>query len=159
MLRIKPTSLFSKSYTFREDLSHRQTYLIFRSKEGQPSGWSVGIGFSAGRFKGEEIAPALCINPIETDKASAALLAGECFSADTIEQCQEREDTFYIFEHEPMVCYTLNVLEVSAGKAHVTCCGTLVVDGYAEPYTTAEFSIDSWIPVIESPDDWDRLGL
>ncbi|MBE6754373.1 MAG: hypothetical protein E7559_08520 [Ruminococcaceae bacterium] len=159
MLRIKPASLFSRSYTFREDLSHRQTCLIFWSKEGQPSRWSVDIGFSQGRFKGEEIAPSLCINPIETSKASAAQLAGESFSADTIEQCQEREDSFYIFEHEPMVCYTLKVLEVSDGKAHVTCSGTLVVDGYAEPYTTATFSIDSWIPVIESPDDWDKLGL
>jgi len=158
MLRIK-TSLLAPARVFKEDMSQRQSCLIFFAKENAPSAWSVDIGFLPAKFKCEEVSPSLCINPIDTDKTSAAELAGESFSVSSIEQSTEREDSFYIYEHEPLVRYTLKILDISDGRAHVTCSGTLVLDGSAEPFITAKFSIDSWIPVIGSPDDWDKLDM
>ena len=41
----------------------------------------------------------------------------------------------------------------------IKCSGTLVVDGYAGLPTKEKFEIDSWIPVIESVKDWEKLRL
>ena len=46
-----------------------------------------------------------------------------------------------------------------ARRAHIKCSGTLVVDGYADLPTKEKFEIDSWIPVIESVKDWEKLRL
>ncbi len=69
------------------------------------------------------------------------------------------EDTFYIYEHEPFPAYKLKVLEIQTDHAHIQCSGILVSDGYAKPYTTEKFEIDSWLPVIESVKEWEKLGL
>jgi len=112
-----------------------------------------------GDFGGERIAPSLCINPIDTDKKSIAELTGESFSVRTMEESRDREDSFYIYEHEPLVNYELKILEIKVDRAHIKCSGTLVVDGYAEPYTKEKFEIDSWIPIIASVQDWEKFGL
>jgi hypothetical protein len=112
-----------------------------------------------GDFEGEEISPALCINPVDTDKKSATEFAGESFSVMTVEESWDREDSFYIYEHEPLVGYELEIPEIKANKAHIKCSGTLIVDGNAEPYTKEKFEIDSWIPIIESVKDWEKFGL
>ena len=46
-----------------------------------------------------------------------------------------------------------------ARRAHIKCSGTLVVDGYADLPIKEKFEIDSWIPVIESVKDWEKLRL
>ena len=148
------------SFVFEDDWSHRRSALYYdQGDEEEPASWSVSVGFAQENFDGEEILPSLCINPIDTDKRSVGDLAGASFSVDTMEESMDREDTFYIYEHEPLVNYQLKVLEIRDRKAHIQCAGTLVVDGYADPCTTEKFEIDSWIPVIQSAADWEKFGM
>lgn len=123
-------------------------------KENNSSSWSVDIGFKNGNFGDDILSPAICINPITTDKNSIGDLVGEKFRVATIEECDDREDTFYLYESEPMVSYDLEVLEIRDNRAHLICKGILIVDGYSEPYIQESFEIDSWVPVIESVNDW-----
>lgn len=140
-------------FLFEESLLDRQTCLMFL-KENNSSSWSVDIGFKNGNFGYDILSPAICINPITTDKNSIGDLVGEKFRVATIEECDEREDTFYLYESEPMVSYDLEVLEIRDNRAHLICKGILIVDGYSEPYIQESFEIDSWVPVIESVNDW-----
>lgn len=140
-------------FLFEESLLDRQTCLMFL-KENNSSSWSVDIGFKNGNFGDDILSPAICINPITTDKNSIGDLVGEKFRVATIEECDDREDTFYLYESEPMVSYELEVLEIRDNRAHLICKGILIVDGYSEPYIQEFFEIDSWVPVIESVNDW-----
>lgn len=140
-------------FLFEESLLDRQTCLMFL-KENNSSSWSVDIGFKNGNFGDDILSPASCINPITTDKNSIGDLVGEKFRVATIEECDDREDTFYLYESEPMVSYDLEVLEIRDNRAHLICKGILIVDGYSEPYIQEFFEIDSWVPVIESVNDW-----
>lgn len=140
-------------FLFEESLLDRQTCLMFL-KENNSSSWSVDIGFKNGNFGYDILSPAICINPITTDKNSIGDLVGEKFRVATIEECDEREDTFYLYESEPMVSYDLEVLEIRDNRAHLICKGILIVDGYSEPYIQEFFEIDTWVPVIESVNDW-----
>lgn len=140
-------------FLFEENLLNRQTCLMFL-KENNYSSWSVDIGFKNGNFGDDILSPAICINPITTDKNSIGDLVGEKFRVATIEECDDREDTFYLYESEPMVSYDLEVLEIRDNRAHLICKGILIVDGYSEPYIQESFEIDSWVPVIESVNDW-----
>ena len=140
-------------FLFEENLLNRQTCLMFLKKNNSSS-WSVDIGFKNGNFGDDILSPAICINPITTDKNSIGDLVGEKFRVATIEECDDREDTFYLYESEPMVSYDLEVLEIRNNRAHLICKGILIVDGYSEPYIQESFEIDSWVPVIESVNDW-----
>ncbi|WP_455105396.1 hypothetical protein [Peptostreptococcus sp.] len=140
-------------FIFEENLLDRQTCLMFL-KENNSSSWSVDIGFKNGNFGDDILSPAICINPITTDKNSIGDLVGEKFRVATIEECDDREDTFYLYESEPMVSYDLEVLEIRDNRAHLICKGILIVDGYSEPYIQEFFEIDTWVPVIESVNDW-----
>lgn len=143
-------------FLFEESLLDRQTCLIFL-KENNSSSWSVDIGFKNGNFGDDILSPAICINPITTDKNSIGDLVGEKFRVATIEECDDRDDTFYIYESEPMVSYDLEVLEIRDNRDHLICKGILIVDGYSEPYIQESFEIDAWIPVIESVNDWEKV--
>ena len=143
-------------FLFEESLLDRQTCLMFL-KENNSSSWSVDIGFKNGNFGYDILSPAICINPITTDKNSIGDLVGEKFRVATIEECDDREDTFYLYESEPMVSYDLEVLEIRDNRAHLICKGILIVDGYSEPYIQESFEIDSWVPVIESVNDWEKV--
>ena len=145
-----------EKYCFEEDLSDRQSCLIFDKEDGT---WSVDIGFKEGDFRGELTAPSICINSIDSNKSSVKDLVGESFSVNTIEECDEREDTFYIYESEPMISYKLEIIEIKDDNAHIRCIGILIVDGYAEPIEKEYFEIDSLIPIIESADDWKKFEL
>lgn len=148
------------SFVFEDDWSRRQSCLMyFECDEDESASWSVDIGFAVGEFDGEKISPSLCINPIDTDKKSVTELVGESFSLTTIEEICDREDSFYIYEHEPLANYELTILEIEMNKAHIKCNGTLITDGYAKPFTKEKFEIDSWIPVIESAKDWKKFEL
>jgi len=115
------------------------------------------LGLSPGILRGGEISPSICINPIDTDKSTIKELAGARFSVKTVEESEEREDSFYIYENEPLIEYRIEVLDIVEAKAHIKCNGVLILDGYAEPWIEERFEIDSWIPVIESVQDWDKL--
>ena len=145
-----------EKYYFEDDLSDRQSCLLFDKEDGS---WYVDIGFKEGDFRGEIIAPSICIISIDSNKSSVKDLVGEIFSVNTLEECDEREDTFYIYESEPMVSYRLEIVEIKDDNAHIKCCGILIVDGYEEPYEEENFEIDSVLPVIESVNDWKKFGL
>lgn len=148
------------NFVFEDDWKHRRSSLMyFKGDEDESPSWCVDIGFTSGDFNGEEISPSLCINPIHTKKESITDLAGEAFSVMTMNESCDREDSFYIYEHEPLDNYELKILEIVSDKAHIKCSGTLVIDGYADPPTKEKFEIDSWIPVIESVKDWEKFGL
>lgn len=140
-------------FLFEESLLDRQTCLMFL-KGNNSSSWSVDIGFKNGNFGDDILSPAICINPITTDKNSIGDLVGERFRVATIEECDDREDTFYLYESEPMVSYDLEVLEIRDNRAHLICKGILIVDGYSEPYIQESFEIDAWVPIIETVNDW-----
>ena len=145
-----------EKYCFEDDLSGRQSCLLFDKEDGS---WYVDIGFKEGDFEGEIIAPSICINSIDSNKSSVKDLVGESFSVNTLEECDEREDTFYIYESEPMISYKLEIIEIKDDNAHIRCIGVLIVDGYADPIEKEYFEIDSLIPIIESVDDWKKFGL
>lgn len=146
-----------RDFIFEENWNNRQScFMFFKADQGTTSSWAVDIGFVHGNFDGDEISPSLCINPIDTDKNSIMELTGTIFSAKTVEESEDREDSFYIYEHEPLVDYKVEILEISDEKAHIKCNGTLIVDGYADPCIKEKFEIDSWIPVIESAEDWEK---
>ena len=140
-----------EKYRFEDDLSGRQSCLLFDKEDGS---WYVDIG-----FRGESTAPSICINSIDSNKSSVKDLVGETFSVNTLEECDEREDTFYIYESEPMISYKLEVIEIKDDNAHIRCTGVLIVDGYADPIEKEYFEIDSLIPIIESVDDWKKFEL
>ena len=86
-----------EKYSFEDNLSNRQSCLMF-FKEDNSASWSVDIGFKEGNFGDERVSPAICINPIDTDKNSVEGLVGEKFSVTTVEECDDREDIFYIYD-------------------------------------------------------------
>ncbi len=145
-----------EKYCFEDDLSDRQSCLIFDKDNGT---WSVDIGFKEGDFYGELTAPSICINSIYSNKSNVKDLIGESFIVNTLEECDEREDTFYIYESEPMISYKLEIIDIKDDNAHIRCTGVLIVDGYADPIEKEYFEIDSLIPIIESVDDWKKFGL
>ena len=145
-----------KKYSFEDDWEDRQSCLLFDKEDGS---YSVDIGFKEGNFRGELTAPSICINSIDSNKSSVKDLVGEVFRVNTLEECDEREDTFYIYESEPMLFYKLEIIEIKDDKAHIKCCGRLIVDGYSDPIEEENFEIDSVLPVIESANDWKKFGL
>ena len=149
-----------KDFIFQDDWGDRRSCLMFFKEDREESdSWAVDIGFKSGDFEGNEISPSICINPIDTDKSTVKELVGTTFSVKTVEESEEREDSFYIYENEPLIEYRIEVLDIVEAKAHIKCNGVLILDGYAEPWIEERFEIDSWIPVIESVQDWDKLSL
>lgn len=120
---------------------------------------SLDIDYLENLYNGEECSPNMCINSFETNTNQLTDLVGQEFSVKNIETALEREDTFYFYEHEPFVEYTLKVLGIENKKIHIECKGTAVIDGYADPYETAKFELDCWLPIITSAKDWESLGL
>ncbi|MDE6780215.1 MAG: hypothetical protein K2J40_01965 [Ruminococcus sp.] len=106
---------------------------------------SFFMDFEKGVFNGEEVTPVIDINDHETRKSGISELVGEVYSVDSPEEADEREDTLYIYEHEPFEKYSLKILEVSGEMVHISIEGTAITDGYLEPYQTADFSGDLWL--------------
>ena len=42
---------------------------------------------------------------------------GTTFSVKTVEESEEREDSFYIYENEPLIEYRIEVLDIAEAKA------------------------------------------
>ena len=133
--------------------------MFFKADREESASWAVDIGFKPGDFEGNEISPSICINLIDTDKSDVKELVGTTFWVKTVEESEEREDSFYIYENEPLIEYRIEVLDIAEAKAHIKCNGVLILDGYAEPWIEEGFEIDSWVPVIESAQDWNKLYL
>lgn len=132
---------------------------FFISEKDAALEYSFDCCFHRNIFRGENIAPSICINPIVTSIKNIEDLTGEYFEIKTVEEAQEREDTFYTFEHEPFENYKLTIVEVRDDRIHMKCAGTAIIDGYAQPYETAPFELDCWLPIITCKEDWEKFGL
>lgn len=143
---------------FEENTKIRDTAFFFHKNKGQ---YEIGldITYLSNVFEDEECSPCLNISPFETEAKELSELVGKSFCVADIETADEREDTFCLFEHEPLVQYSFTILAVENKTIHIECFGTAVTDGYAEPYATAHFELDCWLPIISCVKDWKRLGL
>lgn len=121
--------------------------------------YSIELLFKIGDFNGEIVTPSLTINWIETTAKSIPELIGKTYTINNIKDADEREDTFYLYEHEPMKNYHLVIPEISGDKAHIKCTGMAIIDGYAEPIKTGKFKLDCWLPIITKKTDWEKFGL
>ena len=96
-------------------------------------------------YNGDMHNPYVNINPIETNIKNKKELIGFKFTVSTIEEADEREDSFYLYEHEPFVEYKLEVKDIKGDKARILLKAIVVEDGYAKPYTTASLEVDCWL--------------
>ena len=101
--------------------------------------------------------PSISLSPMPTGKKKLAEVAGMTFEVGSLKEADEREDTFYMFEHEPFENYKLTVAEIKDGKARIKCSGTAVWDSDARPHRTAEFEVECLLPVAK--EDWEKYGF
>ncbi|MDE7120745.1 MAG: hypothetical protein K2O42_01115 [Oscillospiraceae bacterium] len=132
--------------TFELDDCKDTRLYVFESDEYEDTiTISFDLKFRAEIFNGKEVSSYICINEHETHKSEISEIVGDTYSVDSPEEADEREDTLYIFEHEPFQKYSFTILEISGKMVHIQIAGTAITDGYAEPYQTADFSGDFWL--------------
>ncbi|MDE7425654.1 MAG: hypothetical protein K2N51_18495 [Lachnospiraceae bacterium] len=150
--------LFLDGISFELNTKTRDTaFFIFQEDNGLE--YSFDCCFDRRSFKGENITPSICINPIGTSAKNIEDLVGEHFEVKTVDEAQEREDSLYVYEHEPLENYRLRLLEVKNDRIHIMCIGTAIIDGYAQPYKTAPFELDCWLPIITCKEDWEKFEV
>lgn len=131
-----------------KDIRRKSKFYIFESDEQEGMiTVSMDVHFEKKEYENEIVLPSISINEHEANVSETEKLIGQCFKVDTLEEADEREDTFYIFEHEPMEKYEFKVIEISGENIHIQIKGTAIVDGYAQPYETADFFGDFWLPL------------
>lgn len=143
---------------FEINTKTRQTAFFIYEEDGLLE-FSVDILCLDNEYEGEQCGPYLVINPIETNEMKIDKLIGKEYSIDSVEKSLEREDSFYVYEHEPMEKYTLRILEIDDRNVHINVIGIAITDGYSNPYKTDEFKIDCWLPLITCKEDWQYFGL
>lgn len=108
---------------------------------------ALDVDCNPAEYDGEKVEPSICINYFETTAKSIHDLTGMEFFVNSLEESNEREDTIYLFEHEPFENYSLKILESRDGIVRVFSKGVVVTDGYSEPYVSAPFELDAWIKI------------
>ena len=98
----------------------------------------------------DDIMPLLAPHTFEVEATAPSQLLGWKYELADIDTSLELEDDFYIFEHEPMESYRIEILELTANKVHIHFAGMVVEDGYARPYTTVPAEIDCWVRLRET---------
>lgn len=107
--------------------------------------FSLDIAAKKQEYRNGQRTPALNINWFETEKKDTNELIGIEVSVSTINEADEREDTFYLYEHEPFVKYQLKIIDIHEERIHVCLKGVVVEEGYVKPYTTETLEIDCWL--------------
>lgn len=107
----------------------------------------VDISFQDGKYDNIDVSPFICINEHETNVKDLNQLVGMTFEVKSVDEADEREDTFYLFEHEPLQNYQMTVIEIKGSEIHLEIKGIAITDGYAEPYKSENFLVDCWLPV------------
>lgn len=131
-----------------KDIRRESKFYIFESDEQEGMiTVSMDVHFEKKEYENEIVLPSISINEHEANVSETEKLIGQSFKVDTLEEADEREDTFYIFEHEPMEKYEFKVIEISGENIHIQIKGTAIVDGYAQPYETADFFGDFCLPL------------
>lgn len=136
-------------YKFTLDEVSKENSLWLCSDEKGNKAWNLELHFSEGEYDGETVLPTIILGYIKTKKQSPEELKNESFKIGSLEDCEEREDEFYIFEHEPMLKYTVKIKDVKNGKALVSCTGTAVEDGFADKPKKVKFSFEEWVAIEE----------
>lgn len=146
---------------FEIDRATRNTgFFIFpNDAKGQFLDIALDISFCDNQYEGEQLAPSLCINYFQTKAQKLADLKNLTFKIESIEEADEREDSFYIYEHEPFEYYECMIVEIGEVDIRVKINGKCISDGYATPYKTETFTVDGWLPIISNRNDWDKHGL
>ena len=120
---------------------------------------SLDVTCQKNQFRDEAVTPYLVINWHKTHARNLQELVGKIFKVEDIETADKREDTFYLYEHKPLVKYQLEILSIRENKIHAKCEGISVIDSYSTPYLTADFKLDCHLPIISGKDDWAKYGL
>ncbi len=136
-------------YKFTLDEGSPENRLYLCTDENGKKAWNVELHFAEGEYGGETVSPTIIFGYIKTKKQTPAELKNESFKVGSIEECEEREDEFYIFEHEPMLKYSVKIADFRDGKALVCCSGTAVEDGYADKPKRVKFALEEWVTVGE----------
>lgn len=151
-------SMNLENIVFELNMRTRDTVFFIDDTEDGFEFW-IDCSFESNEIYEEEVAPSLCINPTFTNANNKEELVGMSFSVDSVEQADEREDTLYLFEHEPLEKYQLTILDIDNDRAHIECKGIAITDGYTVPYVTGKFEINCWLPIITNVSDWDKFDL
>lgn len=134
-------------YIFEEDLEKSRLTLYIGDRESG-SEWNIDGVFLKAEYEEQRISPEIIINNIHTKKCDVDRFAGEKFSTRNMKESDGREDSLYIFEHEPFIKMKVRIITVTEDKAHISCRGTAVEDGYASPIKTIKFVWVCWIPIV-----------
>lgn len=146
METIQSGKLILDGVSFMLEDSSDTKFFVFGSdeKEGTIT-ISFDIAFQNAEYQNEMVSPFISVQQHETGKTNIEELVGCKYTVENIEEADDREDTFCIFEHEPMEKYTFTIIEISGQLVHIQLEGVAVVDGYADPYEKADFSGDVWL--------------
>ncbi len=93
-----------------------------------------------------KVSPSFCINPMNTKVKTIDELVGMTLIVESFEESDEREDTMYLYEHEPFMNYSLTIIELNSDTARVKCSGVACI-GYTE---TEDFVFDCWVTLKNS---------
>ncbi len=144
-------------YEFDEDLE-KSSLTVYIGDRKNGSEWSIDCAFLKSVYEGESVSPQIIINNIHTKKYDIRKFAGETFSTRNVAESDQREDSFYLFEHEPFIKMKVKIVAVEGGRAHITCRGTAVEDGYASPVKAVKFTWDCWLPLVVKGLDMSGYG-
>lgn len=136
-------------YKFALDEGSEENSLYLCSDENGKKAWNLELHFTEGEYGDETVSPMIILGYIKTDKQTPDALKGERFKINSPEECEEREDEFYIFEHEPILKYTVKIADIKDGRALVSCSGTAVEDAYADKPKKVKFAFEEWVTVEE----------
>lgn len=136
-------------YKFALDEGSEENSLYLCSDENGNKAWNLELHFAEGEYGDETVSPMIILGYIKTDKQTPDALKNESFKVNSPEECEEREDEFYIFEHELMLKYSVAIKDFKDGRALVSCSGTAVEDGFSDKPKKVKFAFEEWVTVEE----------
>ncbi len=136
-------------YKFALNENSDENFLYLCTDEKGNKAWNLECHFEDGVYGDETVSPMISINYVKTKKQSPAELKGEKWSVSDMDECDEREDFFYIYECEPMFKYTVKIKDVKDNKALVSCSGNATEDSGEDKPKKVKFSFEEWITVEE----------
>ena len=95
-----------------DDCSNTRLY-IFESDEYEGTiSIEFDVWFQKERYQNKMVSPSICIHSHETGKANVEEIIGCTYHVEDVKESDKREDTLYIFEHEPMEKYSFTIIEI-----------------------------------------------
>ena len=128
------------------DNSYRNS-LLYVDKDENNNIISISLEcyFDTAKKDSEDIEPSLIINTIDMKPTNT--LKGFNFEVKTAEEADDREDTFYYYEHEPFENYKLIINDYDDKKANISIVGNAIIDGYKDPYENKKIELNCELPV------------